>query len=100
MKNGECLDVYKLSGGAYDQLYFSIRLALGEKLLKGMQGFFILDDPFIKADGERLQRQIKLLKKISSYGWQILYFTAKDEILEVLDEDIRDGKVILHRIHI
>jgi DNA repair exonuclease SbcCD ATPase subunit len=99
MKNGERLDVYKLSGGAYDQLYFSIRLALGEKLLKGMGGFFILDDPFIKADMERLERQMELLKRISSYGWQILYFTAKDEILKVLDGDIKDGKVILYKIH-
>lgn len=80
-------------GGAYDQLYLSVRLALGEKLLKGGKGFFIMDDPFIKADKERLQRQIDILKRISESGWQIIYFTAKDEVKDVLKKDIQSGKV-------
>ncbi|MCD6094669.1 hypothetical protein J7J39_02070 [bacterium] len=87
-KDGEIIEAEKLSGGAYDQLYFSIRLALGEKLLKGKKGFFIMDDPFIKADIDRLQRQMETLKKISELGWQVMYFSAKDEIKDVLKEDI------------
>ena len=83
----------KLSGGAYDQLYLSIRLALGEKLLKGKKGFFIMDDPFIKADPDRLQRQIETLKKISELGWQIMYFSAKGEIKDALKEDIKRGAI-------
>ncbi len=66
-----------LAGGAYDQLYFSIRLALAEKILKGKTGFFILDDPFIKSDHKRLAKQMDLLKKISKLGWQIIYFSSK-----------------------
>jgi len=93
LQDGSKLAADKLSGGAYDQLYLSIRLALGEKLLKGIKGFFILDDPFIKADKERLQRQIDMLKRISKSGWQILYFTAKDEVRDVLKQDIETGKV-------
>jgi DNA repair exonuclease SbcCD ATPase subunit len=73
-----------LSAGAYDQLYFSIRLALAEKILKGEKGFFILDDPFIKSDPDRLERLIEMLKKISESGWQILYFSAKKEIKDAL----------------
>ena len=92
-KDGIMLGMWKLSGGAYDQLYFSIRLALGEKLLKGKKGFFIMDDPFIKSDTERLQKQIETLKKISKSGWQTLYFSAKNEIKELLQEDIRKGVV-------
>jgi len=92
-KDRKILGAEKLSGGAYDQLYLSIRLALGEKLLKGKKGFFIMDDPFIKADPERLQRQIEMLKKISSLGWQIIYFSAKGEIKEILEEDIKAGNV-------
>ena len=42
-KNGEKLLAQKLSSGTFDQLYLSIRLALGEKLLKGGRGFFILE---------------------------------------------------------
>ena len=93
LKDGSTLDAENLSGGAYDQLYFSIRLALGEKLLKGNEGFFIMDDPFIKADIERLQRQIDILKRVSELGWQIIYFTAKDEIRNVLEHDIKNGLV-------
>jgi len=92
-KDGNILDADKLSGGAYDQLYLSIRLALGEKLLKGSKGFFIMDDPFIKADIERLQKQIEIIKGISKSGWQIMYFTAKDEVKDVLKKDIENSKV-------
>ena len=88
-RDGKILPAEKLSGGAYDQLYLSIRLALGERLLKGKEGFFIMDDPFIKADSDRLQRQIQTLKKISELGWQVLYFSAKGEIKDALKEDIK-----------
>jgi len=93
LKDGSTLDVTHLSGGAYDQLYLSIRLALGEKLLKGNKGFFIMDDPFIKADKGRLQRQIDILRRVSELGWQIIYFSAKDEVKDVLKQDIESGKV-------
>ncbi|MCL0077979.1 hypothetical protein M1N61_02895, partial [Peptococcaceae bacterium] len=91
--DGAILEAEKLSGGAYDQLYFSIRLALGEKLLKGKKGFFIMDDPFIKADPDRLQRQIEMLRKISESGWQVIYFSAKSEIKYTLKEDIESGAI-------
>jgi len=92
-KDGLALEAEKLSGGAYDQLYFSIRLALGEKILKGKKGFFIMDDPFIKASPDRLQRQISMLRKISQSGWQIIYFTAKGEVKEALKEEIDSRKI-------
>ena len=91
--NGVILEAEKLSGGAYDQLYLSIRLALGEKLLKGKKGFFIMDDPFVKADPDRLQRQIETLRKICELGWQVLYFSAKGEVKETLEEDIEKGAI-------
>lgn len=93
LKNGDTLDAEKLSGGAYDQLYLSIRLALGEKLLKGNKGFFIMDDPFIKADKDRLQKQIDILRRVSKSGWQIIYFTAKDEVKDVLKDAIESKQV-------
>jgi DNA repair exonuclease SbcCD ATPase subunit len=93
LKEGTLLEPEKLSGGAYDQLYFSIRLALGKKLLKENKGFFILDDPFIKSDPYRLRKQIEMLKKISKLGWQIIYFSAKGEVKEILDEEIKKGTI-------
>jgi DNA repair exonuclease SbcCD ATPase subunit len=98
MKNGETLTADKLSGGAYDQLYLCIRLALGEKLLKGAKGFFIMDDPFIKADADRLANQLQILKRISEEGWQILYFTAKDEVKNALEKDLASNHVGYHEI--
>lgn len=92
-KDNVKLEIENLSGGTYDQLYFSIRLALGQKLLADNIGFFILDDPFIKADSERLQNQIEMLKKISKFGWQIIYFTVKDEIKDYLNEDIENNNI-------
>ena len=92
-RKDDVLSAEKLSGGAYDQLYLSIRLALGDKILKGKKGFFIMDDPFIKADLDRIQRQIETLMKISKSGWQILYFSAKGEINEALKDYIDQGTV-------
>lgn len=92
-KDNEIVDINSLSGGAYDQLYFSIRLALSEKVLKGRTGFLILDDPFIKSDPERLKRQVGLLKRISRLGWQILYFSSKIEILSNLRPEIENRKI-------
>ena len=87
------LGASQLSGGAYDQLYFSIRLSLGEKILESGKGFFILDDPFIKADYERLEKMFAMLDEIVSKGWQILYFSAKAEIKDLLQDKINRGEV-------
>ena len=92
-KDGTILHAEKLSGGAYDQLYLSIRLVLGEKILKGKKGFFIMDDPFIKADTERLNRQLEMLMKISELGWQVIYFSAKGEVIDVLNKGIKKSLI-------
>ncbi len=94
-RNGNCLTADKLSGGAYDQLYFAIRLALGEELLGGGKGFFILDDPFIKSDIHRLKEQMQMLRYMAGQGWQIIFFSAKTEILDDLKNDINDKSVLL-----
>lgn len=86
-----CAD--QLSGGAYDQLYFSIRLALGEKLLAGETGFFILDDPFIKADPDRLKILLNMLLQVADSGWQVLYFSAKGEVRDTLQGKLQSGRV-------
>ncbi|MFH0975832.1 MAG: hypothetical protein V1874_08625 [Spirochaetota bacterium] len=91
--NGGLVDAWKLSGGAYDQLYLTIRLALGDKLLKPEKGFFIMDDPFIKSDMYRIERQMNLLKKICNSGWQVLYFSCKNEIKDILSSDIKNKNI-------
>jgi len=81
---GEVFPVEKLSRGARDQLYLSIRVALGQMLLEGKNGFFIMDDAFISSDDKRIKRQIDLLKNISEMGWQTVYFSAKKETIDLL----------------
>lgn len=93
--DGEFFGAEQLSAGTYDQLYLSIRLSLGQKLLKGEKAFFIMDDPFIKSDKKRLERQMHILSKISQNGWQILYFSAKDEVKDALKDYIENGSVNL-----
>ncbi|OWZ84622.1 ATP-binding protein [Natranaerobius trueperi] len=92
--DGKLLNINNLSGGAYDQLYLSIRLAFGEKVLP-QKGFFIFDDPFIKADYNRLCNQIKLLMEVCQSGWQVLFFSSKKETKEALDKYIEKNQVNL-----
>ncbi|KKC30230.1 ATP-binding protein [Caldanaerobacter subterraneus] len=98
-EDGARLSPEKLSGGAYDQLYFAIRLALGKKLLASSGGFFILDDPFIKADPYRLKKQLQMVKEMAyKEGWQIIYFTAKGEVEEALREEKEKGEITYFKI--
>ncbi len=92
-EDGTVLDARRLSGGAYDQLYLAVRLALGEALLGEQKGFFIMDDPFVKADADRLRRQVELLNRIVQRGWQVLYLTAKEEVRRALEPQIQQGLV-------
>lgn len=97
-RDGKLMSPNVLSGGAFDQLYLTIRISLAEKLLDEEKGFFILDDPFLKSDTERLRRQMELLLDLSQQGWQILYFTAKDEVKNTLQKYIDVGQVVLQPV--
>ncbi len=83
---GEELCPDQLSGGAFDQLYFVVRTVLAERLLHGQTGLFFLDDPFVKADPERLRALLGMLLEMSRRGWQVLYFSSKGEILELFKQ--------------
>jgi uncharacterized protein YhaN len=97
-REGAELPAEKLSSGAYDQLYLAIRMALGERLLEDGTGFFIMDDPFIRSDPERLVRQLAMLGDMAKRGWQIVYFSSKGEVKEALEKAIKKGEVTLHEL--
>lgn len=84
-----------LSGGAFDQLYLAVRLSIAERLLAEEKGFFVLDDPFVKADADRLANMMEMLKRLVAEGWQIIYFSAKREIADILRGDVENGDVQL-----
>jgi uncharacterized protein YhaN len=85
---GDWVSANELSGGTLDQLYLVIRLSIAESMLGEGRGFFILDDPFVKSDVGRLKNQLQLLKNMVSDGWQVLYFSAKKEVYDLLKSDI------------
>ena len=91
--NGEALRAYALSSGTYDQLYLATRLSLAQRLLQGETGFLLLDDAFLTSDSKRLPRQLEILLELAEAGWQVVYFSVKDEIHKGLRKSIKDGRV-------
>ncbi|WP_415379337.1 ATP-binding protein [Halosimplex sp. TS25] len=86
LANGERLSPAELSRGTRDQLYLSVRVALGRRLMEGRDGFFLMDDAFLSADPQRLQRQAEVLGDLVDSGWQVVYLTCKPEAREALTE--------------
>lgn len=84
--DGTRLPARALSRGATDQLYLAARIGLADRLLHGEPGFLLLDDPLLPADPERLAAGFDSLRSLAAEGWQIVYFTAKPDVGEVLVE--------------
>lgn len=78
----------QLSKGARDQLYLAARVGLAHRLLGEERGFFLLDDPLVAADRQRLTAAFEVLVSLAERGWQILYFTAKDEVREDMVDEL------------
>jgi DNA repair exonuclease SbcCD ATPase subunit len=93
--NGSRLSASALSGGTFDQLYLSIRASIAERMMPDARGFFILDDPFLKADRRRMHASMSVLKTLVARGWQVIYVTAKDEVVAALKPEIDAGAVRL-----
>jgi len=85
----------ELSRGTKDQLYLSIRVALGEKLLAGKTGFFIMDDPFLTSDLERAEKQYETIGDIVGAGWQVVLFTAREDLAKSLDKRFKTDHIKL-----
>jgi uncharacterized protein YhaN len=61
-----------LSQGARDQLYFAMRLATARELAAQVTLPFILDDPFVNFDRDRLKRVMDMLVRIAQTQQVIL----------------------------
>lgn len=86
-RDGRTFSPAALSQGTTDQLYFASRVSLARQLLGNEPGFFLLDDPFLAADPDRLYRGFEVLQHLATDGWQILYFTAKGEVSETMVDE-------------
>lgn len=71
-----------LSQGTFDQLYLALRLSLAQEVLAGSPGFLILDDAFLCADSARLEKMLALLARLAGEGWQVLYFSMDERLLQ------------------
>jgi uncharacterized protein YhaN len=90
-KDGVELDPGDLSQGTYDLLYMAVRLKLAKEIL-GEPGFLVLDNAFVHSDTERIRKEIEFLKELEDEGWQIIYFTFRDDVRQILEEEteVRD----------
>jgi len=69
--------VYQLSAGAKDQIYLSIRLALGKYFSQsGWKLPFIMDDPFITSDDERFADGMKFIISELANEHQVILLTC------------------------
>lgn len=85
--DGREFDPEALSQGTYDLLYMSVRLKLAREIL-GEPGFLVLDNAFVHSDTERIEKELEFLKDLEEEGWQIIYFTFRDDVREVLGEEV------------
>ncbi len=69
------LDTSLLSQGTLGSLALATRLALSELYLKGMDGFFLLDDPFTDMDHTRRAAAIQAIGSFAK-NHQVLFFTC------------------------
>ncbi|MFR1137708.1 MAG: ATP-binding protein, partial [Anaerococcus vaginalis] len=82
--DNEIIDIDKVSIGFFDQVNFSLRFALCEKLLDNL--FLIFDDAFINYDNDRLRMALLNLLDLSK-KFQIIYFTCHKREKDILDAE-------------
>jgi len=70
-----------LSSGARSLAFFAIRLALIKQIFS-TPAFLLLDDPFLFCDHKRLRIVLDVLHQMVSEGWQVIYFTHDERVLE------------------
>lgn len=95
-RNGTRLNIEQLSCGEWTQVLFAIRISLAYKYLGEQKGFFIFENPFQSSDDERLNLQLELINTIAEEGWQIIFFSSKNHIVNFFENSI--GEENIYRI--
>jgi uncharacterized protein YhaN len=78
LADGREVEVYSLSKGAQDQLYLSLRFAIGDLLAENTKLPFIFDDPFVSSDDNRL-RNIKAIVEEMANERQIIILSHRKD---------------------
>lgn len=79
-EDGLRFSVQELSKGTMDQLYVSLRIAIGQVLSEKNQLPFIIDDAFLHFDSVRTKRIIETIEEIAT-SRQVILFTCKEEVV-------------------
>ena len=82
-----------LSGGAYEQIYLALRLAMTRLLDPDKKLPLLLDDLLIQFDVERQNSTLELLDQMTQEGRQIVYFTCSKDMAERIDQQCADWVV-------
>lgn len=76
-----------LSGGTFDQVYFSLRLALSNLIFKKSNVPIFLDDAFIQYDESRLHNAMEFLQEYSKEHQVIIFTCRKLPVKETVNLD-------------
>ena len=80
-ENEKPYDITSLSKGAQDQLYLSLRVAIGDLLAENIKLPFIFDDPFVNSDEERLSNIKTILSKLSQER-QVIILSHREDFVD------------------
>ena len=72
----ECQQILQVSRGTMEQLYFALRMAVGQLFCPDTPMPVLLDDAFAYLDDERLDLALQLLKELAE-NRQILVFSCQ-----------------------
>ncbi len=73
-----------MSAGTRDSAYMCLRLALIDLVFSETRPPLVLDDAFVRLDGERLLNMLELVKTVSSKG-QVFIFSCHDREMQIFD---------------
>lgn len=74
-----------LSHGAYEQIYFALRLAMIEMMFGDQEVPIILDEPFVHYHKDRLEKSLDYLSGLGGHK-QVILFTCHERELDYLGE--------------
>ena len=79
-------DLRDLSTGAREQVMLALRIGFSSSLFGNDTMFLLLDDAFQHSDWQKREILIEKLADIAKTGWQIIYFTMDNHIVELFEK--------------
>ena len=84
--SGKTFPIFKLSSGAKEQVFLSLRVGFASKALNERSGFLLLDDAFQHSDWEQRKHMVDQCLKLVESGWQVFYFTMDENLRKLFLE--------------